>query len=107
MIFDHNRSSREVDGESPKTMLSNWAEEVGARTTVGFQKIGSSRGVLSEVAGVHHQKIYVIDDRVILSGANLSKNYFLNRKDRALLIDSPALSDYLFEYIRILATNPG
>ena len=55
---------------------------------------------------MHHQKIYIIDDRVILSGANLSKNYFLNRKDRALMIDNPDLSDYLFEYVRILAASP-
>lgn len=67
-------------------MINNWAEGVGPQTSVAFKKIGSGKGVVGEVLGVHHQKIYLFDDRVMLSGANLSKNYFLNRKDRILSI---------------------
>jgi CDP-diacylglycerol---glycerol-3-phosphate 3-phosphatidyltransferase len=65
--------------------------------------MGSGKGIAGEVLGVHHQKIYVFDDRVVLGGANLSKNYFLNRKDRYLSIHSPELSDYLFDYLQILS----
>lgn len=67
-------------------MINNWAEGVGPQASVAFKKIGSGKGVVGEVLGVHHQKIYLFDDRVVLSGANLSKNYFLNRKDRVLSI---------------------
>jgi len=59
-------------------------------------KIGRGKGVIGEVMGVHHQKIYIFDDKVVLGGANLSKNYFLNRKDRYICINSAELSDYLF-----------
>ena len=31
-----------------------------------------------------------------MGGANLSQNYFLNRRDRYLCIHSAELSDYLF-----------
>jgi hypothetical protein len=41
-----------------------------------------------------------------MGGANLSKNYFLNRKDRYICIHSPELSDYLFEYLMILSEQP-
>jgi CDP-diacylglycerol--glycerol-3-phosphate 3-phosphatidyltransferase len=51
-------------------------------------KVGKGKGVFGEILGVHHQKIYIFDDRVILGGANLSKNYFLNRRDRYLSIHS-------------------
>jgi phosphatidylserine/phosphatidylglycerophosphate/cardiolipin synthase-like enzyme len=32
--------------------------------------------------GVHHQKMAIFDNRVIIGGANMSQSYFLNRKDR-------------------------
>jgi len=41
---------------------------------------------LNEVAGVFHMKVYIIDDCLILSGANLSEEYFTNRHDRYLMI---------------------
>ncbi|KAL3791076.1 hypothetical protein HJC23_012061 [Cyclotella cryptica] len=37
---------------------------------------------LGEVAGVFHIKAYIIDNELILSGANLSEEYFTNRLDR-------------------------
>jgi phosphatidylserine/phosphatidylglycerophosphate/cardiolipin synthase-like enzyme len=88
-------------------MLKNWGDEVGSQASISFQKIGSGKGVLGEVLGVHHQKIYIFDDRVVLSGANLEQNYFLNRRDRGLLIESPELANYLFEYLQILADKPN
>jgi phosphatidylserine/phosphatidylglycerophosphate/cardiolipin synthase-like enzyme len=69
--------------------LTKFTEEVGDKAQVAFLQIGKSKGVLGEILGVHHQKIYICDDRVVLGGANLSKNYFLNRKDRYISINSP------------------
>ena len=40
---------------------------------------------LDEVAGVFHIKAYIVDDELILSGANLSEEYFSNRLDRYML----------------------
>ena len=34
---------------------------------------------LKEVFGVHHMKFFVFDNVVILTGANLEEQYFLNR----------------------------
>lgn len=41
---------------------------------------------LNEVAGVFHMKLYIIDDSLIISGANLSQEYFVDRQDRYLEI---------------------
>jgi CDP-diacylglycerol--glycerol-3-phosphate 3-phosphatidyltransferase len=41
---------------------------------------------MNEVAGVFHLKLYIIDDELILSGANLSQEYFVDRCDRYLWI---------------------
>jgi len=35
---------------------------------------------LKELVGVFHAKVHVLDDTVILSGANLSESYFQDRK---------------------------
>ena len=37
---------------------------------------------VKEVVGVNHLKVYLFDENVILSGANLSNTYFTNRQDR-------------------------
>lgn len=47
-------------------------------------------------------KIYGADHDIIISGANLSHDYFTNRQDRYVrLSDQPELSDYLFELIKV------
>lgn len=53
------------------------------RIKISLNKQSNSRHKLfGEISGVHHQKIAVFDDTVIIGGANLSHNYFVNRKDR-------------------------
>lgn len=53
----------------------------------------------NELMGLQHMKVYLIDDTVIMSGANLSKNYFTNRQDRYIMIQDEALADFYDEFI--------
>ena len=49
----------------------------------------------NEVAGVFHLKCYIIDDDMILTGANLSEEYFCDRIDRYLWLtngNQPAIN---------------
>ena len=39
-------------------------------------------------------KIYIFDSSVIISGANLSNDYFTNRQDRYILIEDKQLSNF-------------
>lgn len=39
-------------------------------------------------------KVYLFDDAVIISGANLSQDYFTNRQDRYVMIRDQGLSDF-------------
>ncbi|KAE8203362.1 hypothetical protein A4X06_0g978 [Tilletia controversa] len=53
-----------------------------------------------EGLGLQHMKLYVADDSLIISGANLSQDYFTNRQDRYLLVkDHAPLSDYVHDLI--------
>lgn len=46
----------------------------------------------NEVAGVAHLKCYIVDDDLILTGANLSEEYFCDRTDRYLWLTATATS---------------
>jgi CDP-diacylglycerol--glycerol-3-phosphate 3-phosphatidyltransferase len=62
---------------------------------------------LDEVAGVFHIKIYIVDDQLLLSGANLSREYFRDRMDRYLhLVDGAnGLVDFYAELVEILCRH--
>ncbi|KJZ71284.1 hypothetical protein HIM_09357 [Hirsutella minnesotensis 3608] len=44
----------------------------------------------------HHMKLYGVDDEVILSGANLSTDYFTNRQDRYHLFSCKQVTDFFW-----------
>lgn len=46
------------------------------------------RGKFSETVGLQHMKIYLFDNSIIISGANLSSDYFTNRQDRYMLLEN-------------------
>lgn len=66
----------------------------------------SSLNMFREALGTYHTKFLVFDNNVILTGANLSEEYFLNRKDRYMIInDCPELADYLQEFLESVAES--
>ncbi|XP_053688244.1 CDP-diacylglycerol--glycerol-3-phosphate 3-phosphatidyltransferase, mitochondrial isoform X2 [Sabethes cyaneus] len=48
----------------------------------------------NELLGIQHMKLYLIDDTIIMSGANLSNDYFTNRQDRYIMIEDRNLADF-------------
>jgi CDP-diacylglycerol--glycerol-3-phosphate 3-phosphatidyltransferase len=62
---------------------------------------------LNEVCGVFHLKAYIIDDELILSGANLSQEYFTDRCDRYLWIleGGGGLTDCYADLISVLCQH--
>jgi CDP-diacylglycerol--glycerol-3-phosphate 3-phosphatidyltransferase len=70
--------------------LPSWLEKlVGKRFVEGW--------------GLQHMKIYGGDDEVMTSGANLSNDYFTNRRDRYVLLKDPAVSQYMYTLLMITA----
>lgn len=53
----------------------------------------------NELLGLQHMKIYLFDDTVILSGANLSNDYFTNRQDRYIMIEDKRLADFYSDFL--------
>ena len=58
----------------------------------------------NEGFGLQHMKVYGFDDDVIITGANLSRDYFTRRMDRYLLIrEHKPLANYLHALILLLS----
>uniref|UniRef100_A0A094ZUA8 CDP-diacylglycerol--glycerol-3-phosphate 3-phosphatidyltransferase n=1 Tax=Schistosoma haematobium TaxID=6185 RepID=A0A094ZUA8_SCHHA len=54
----------------------------------------------NEIFGVQHIKAYIFDDSVIMSGANLSHEYFTNRQDRMWIFKNfPNLANFYSDLI--------
>ncbi len=60
----------------------------------------------NEILGVHHIKLAIFDDNLILTGANFEEQYFLNRKDRYWIInDCRHMCDYLEDLVLTMLTH--
>eukprot|EP00668_Euglena_longa_P012166 GGOE01014597.1.p1 GENE.GGOE01014597.1~~GGOE01014597.1.p1 ORF type:complete len:471 (-),score=102.74 GGOE01014597.1:90-1502(-) len=115
LLFDRTRSSRRVEGvrhPSSFELLQPLLERFGARLRIHFYQTALLTPLLKtllpskalhEVIGVQHLKVFIGDDDIILSGANLSHQYFTNRQDRYwLLRKCPALVDWYAQLLRIV-----
>lgn len=89
-------------------MINNYLnDDLKRKIQISFHRQSHSKHkVFGEVSGVHHQKIAIFDNNIIIGGANLSQNYFINRRDRYLkFLESDELADYLYDYLRIMCEN--
>ena len=50
---------------------------------------------IREALGVYHVKFCVVDDTVILTGANLSEEYFENRQDRYIMVSNAKMTSFI------------
>ncbi|VDO06108.1 unnamed protein product [Rodentolepis nana] len=60
---------------------------------------------MNEILGLQHMKVYIFDDDVIISGANLSDEYFTTRQDRAWLFRGVSkLAEFYTDLINIVSS---
>ncbi|XP_057341735.1 CDP-diacylglycerol--glycerol-3-phosphate 3-phosphatidyltransferase, mitochondrial isoform X1 [Microplitis mediator] len=107
ILLDYMRGSRGQNNS--RKMLEpllnkQWADNI----KVHLYHTPKLRGLLkkfipnrfNELIGLQHMKVYIFDDSLIISGANLSNDYFMNRQDRYFLIeDCKELCDFYNELI--------
>lgn len=59
----------------------------------------------NEILGVQHIKTYIFDDNIVMSGANLSDWYFIDRQDRYILFkNEKEVTDYYHTLINTIST---
>ncbi|KAJ4402284.1 CDP-diacylglycerol--glycerol-3-phosphate 3-phosphatidyltransferase [Didymella pomorum] len=102
-LTDSLRGTRETPNPSSASLLAPLISEFGAeRVEVRMYHTPNLTGLrkkyipkrINEGWGLQHMKLYGVDDEIIMSGANLSSDYFTNRQDRYHLFRSKDLTDY-------------
>ncbi|KAF2205148.1 CDP-diacylglycerol-glycerol-3-phosphate 3-phosphatidyltransferas-like protein [Delitschia confertaspora ATCC 74209] len=106
-LVDALRGTRETPNPCSASLLAPLISEFGSsRVEVRLFHTPNLTGLRKKVVprrinegwGLQHMKLYGVDDEIIMSGANLSSNYFTDRQDRYHLFSSKELADY-FERI--------
>ncbi|KAJ5198826.1 Phospholipase D phosphatidylserine synthase type [Penicillium cf. griseofulvum] len=103
ILTDALRGTRETPNASCASLLCSLVEEYGPeRVEIRMFHTPNLTGLrkkwipsrVNEGWGLQHMKLYGIDDEIILSGANLSEEYFTSRLDRYHVFDSKVLTEY-------------
>ncbi|KAI9760207.1 MAG: hypothetical protein M4579_001823 [Chaenotheca gracillima] len=102
-LTDALRGTRETPKPSCASLLTPLVSDFGSdRVEVRMFHTPNLTGLrkryipkrINEGWGLQHMKLYGIDDEVIMSGANLSNDYFTNRQDRYHVFSSKEITDY-------------
>ena len=110
-LLDFCRGSRGKN--SSRTTLLPLLEKYSDNVKVSLFHSPLLRGFLktylgerfNEVVGLQHTKFYVFDDTIILSGANLSTDYFEKRQDRYVVLEKcPELADYFENLLEAISS---
>lgn len=102
ILVDALRGTRESPEPSCASLLATLVAEFPERVEVRMYHTPKLTGIrkrlipkrINEGWGLQHIKLYGFDDEVILSGANLSNDYFTNRQDRYHVFSSKRVADY-------------
>ncbi|XP_055264425.1 CDP-diacylglycerol--glycerol-3-phosphate 3-phosphatidyltransferase, mitochondrial isoform X3 [Moschus berezovskii] len=106
ILLDFTRGSR--GRKNSRTMLLPLLQRFPEQVRVSLFHTPNLRGLLrlliperfNETIGLQHIKVYLFDNNVILSGANLSDSYFTNRQDRYVFLqDCPEIADFFTELV--------
>lgn len=103
LLTDALRGTRETPEPSCASLLATLISDFGPeRVEVRMFHTPNLTGIrkkllpkrINEGWGLQHMKLYGIDDEIIMSGANLSSDYFTNRQDRYHVFKSKQITDY-------------
>ncbi|KAI9746453.1 MAG: CDP-diacylglycerol--glycerol-3-phosphate 3-phosphatidyltransferase [Claussenomyces sp. TS43310] len=113
ILTDALRGTRESPESSCASLLAPLVAEFGSERVdirlyhtpnlTGFRKHYIPQRI-NEGWGLQHMKLYGIDDDIIISGANLSHDYFTNRQDRYHLFSSSAITEYFWNIQHAVST---
>ncbi|KAI1815027.1 hypothetical protein GGS20DRAFT_576486 [Poronia punctata] len=113
ILTDALRGTREAPDPSCASLLAPLITEFGPdRVEIRMYHTPNLTGLrkkhipkrINEGWGLQHMKLYGIDDEIIMSGANLSNDYFTNRQDRYHLFTSKDVTQYFWNLYKGVAS---
>ena len=110
ILMDANRGTRPVGKPPNQTSAAHAVHEALQDRVHLYQTLkkplASLPTPLNEAVGVFHLKSYITDDSLMLSGANLSQEYFTDRQDRYVVFEKEReLAEFYRELVEILSLN--
>ncbi|KAK0099914.1 CDP-diacylglycerol--glycerol-3-phosphate 3-phosphatidyltransferase [Cadophora gregata] len=103
ILTDALRGTRESPNASCASLLAPLVSEFGTeRVEIRMYHTPNLTGLrkkyipkrINEGWGLQHMKLYGVDDEIIISGANLSSDYFTNRQDRYHVFSSKEITEF-------------
>ena len=102
ILTDALRGTREAPDPSCASLLGSLVAEFPDQVEVRMYHTPNLTGLrkalipkrINEGWGLQHIKLYGFDDELIMSGANLSNDYFTDRQDRYHVFSSKRVTDY-------------
>ncbi|KAK6465966.1 phosphatidylglycerolphosphate synthase [Scheffersomyces coipomensis] len=112
ILTDALRGTRESpEAASSATLLLPLVEKFGQhRINIRFYHTPHLSGLIKSITprrinegwGLQHMKLYGFDNEIMLSGANLSNDYFNDRQDRYYIFKDQPLTDYYYNIQAII-----
>jgi CDP-diacylglycerol---glycerol-3-phosphate 3-phosphatidyltransferase len=112
ILTDALRGTREAPNPSTASLLISLVRDFGTdRVELCMYHTPNLTGIrkayipkrINEGWGLQHMKLYGVDDEIIISGANLSDDYFTNRQDRYHVFKSVELTEYFAKIYKAVA----
>lgn len=113
ILSDALRGTREAPAMCSASLLAPLVQEFGnQRVQLQMYHTPELNGIKNKLIpnrfnegwGLQHMKLYGFDNEIILSGANLSNDYFTDRQDRYILFKSAPLTEYYYKIHRAVAS---
>ncbi|ETK84701.1 hypothetical protein F441_10542 [Phytophthora nicotianae CJ01A1] len=110
IVLDYSRGQRGGVTASSVTMLAPLLKQFPNNVELFLFRVPQLSGLkaklpppFNETLGVSHAKVYLVDDTLVLSGANLSNDYFTNRQDRYVQLTScGALAQFYHQFVELV-----
>jgi CDP-diacylglycerol---glycerol-3-phosphate 3-phosphatidyltransferase len=112
ILTDALRGTREAPEPSCASLLASLIRDFGTdRVEIRLYHTPNLTGLrkaiipkrINEGWGLQHMKLYGVDDEIIMSGANLSNDYFTNRQDRYHVLKSKEVTDFFHRVYRTVS----
>ncbi|KAF9960745.1 CDP-diacylglycerol--glycerol-3-phosphate 3-phosphatidyltransferase [Mortierella alpina] len=112
LLLDSLRGTRDSGKGSSASLLYPLIKAYPNQVRISMYHTPDLSGFLKQVMpprfnegiGLMHMKVYAFDDTLIMSGANMSHDYFTNRQDRYMVFRNKDISDYYSELVSTVSS---
>ncbi|KAF9538639.1 CDP-diacylglycerol--glycerol-3-phosphate 3-phosphatidyltransferase [Mortierella hygrophila] len=111
LLLDSLRGTRDSGKGSSASLLYPLLKAYPNQVRISMYHTPDLSGLLKQVMpprfnegiGLMHMKVYAFDDTLIMSGANMSHDYFTNRQDRYVMFKNKDISEYYCDLVKTVS----